>query len=108
MISKLKVLLGLTDDLQDDVLAVILESVTAHVSAYIGKPAPEELDFIILELATRRYQRLGSEGLKSDTTEGHSISFYDLSDELDPYKDILDKYKDDEGDGRTVGSVRFY
>ena len=94
MRERIKTLLGIEDTLQDDVLDIIIENVSKHLKAMIGKEIPEELNFIVEEITIRRFNRLGTEGMKSESVEGHSITFYDLKDEFVPYADIIASHKE--------------
>ncbi|SDB96457.1 phage head-tail connector protein [Shouchella lonarensis] len=100
--DKAKILLGIKDDLQDDVLDLIISNVTAHLMSLLKKPeVPPALDFVILEVVVRRFHRLGSEGMKTESVEGHSVAFYDLKDEFVPFLDIIAEYRDDEDVNRA-------
>lgn len=80
IIEQVKALLGITDDLQDDLLEVIKELTEAHFKAYTGQETiPANLEFIIVEVMVKRFNKLGSEGMSSQGVEGLSISF-DLDD----------------------------
>ncbi len=94
MLQKIKILLGISDNLQDAVITQIIEDVTSHLTLLLGKPVPAELDFVTREISIRRFQRLGSEGMKSELVEGHRVDFYDLDKEFDPYLKIIDSYKE--------------
>lgn len=94
MRERIKTLLGIKDTLQDDVLDIIIENVSKHLKAMIGKEIPEDLNFIVEEITIRRFNRLGTEGMKSESVEGHSITFYDLKGEFVPYHDIITSHKD--------------
>ena len=93
MLQKIKTLLGISDALQDTVINQIVEDVTSHLSILLGKEVPLELEFIIREISIRRFQRLGSEGMKSELVEGHRVDFYDLDKEFDPYMAVIENYK---------------
>ncbi|MBW8350776.1 phage head-tail connector protein [Bacillus sp. IITD106] len=94
MLERIKTLLGIEDTLQDDVLNIIIENVSAHLKALLGKDVPSELEFIVTEISIRRYNRIGTEGMKSESVEGHNITFYDLKDEFVPYESIIAAHKD--------------
>ena len=69
---------------------------------------PSQFDWIIVETVIRRFNKIGAEGMKSETVEGHSITFYD-GDELDNYKFYFDKYNNEEIIGtERQGRIRFY
>src|SRR5690606_23881902 len=93
MRERIKTLLGIEDTLQDDVLDIIIENVSKHLKAMIGKEIPEELNFIVEEITIRRFNRLGTEGMKSESVEGHSITFYDLKDVFAPYEEVIAAHK---------------
>jgi len=106
VLERIKTLLNIEDALQDDALDILISNVSDTLAAKLGKAIPQELGFIVEEIAIRRYNRLGSEGFKSETAEGHRIEFYDLDDEFKPYEDIIDRHKEDEHAARK-GKVTF-
>ncbi|MED4083874.1 phage head-tail connector protein [Halalkalibacterium halodurans] len=97
MLENIKVVLGIQDELQDDVLNILISNISNHLKALLGKEIPNELNFIVEEITIRRFNRLGTEGMKSESVEGHRIDFYDLKDEFTPYQDVIDAHKDDDG-----------
>ena len=112
IVSKVKTLLDIKDDLQDDAINLIVDNVAKHLLMKIKtknktiEVIPEELDFIVEEISIRRYNRLGSEGFQTDSVEGHSITFYELEKDFTPYQEIIDDYKEEDySSGR--GRVRF-
>nr|WP_090399660.1 phage head-tail connector protein [Natribacillus halophilus] len=105
--EKVKTLIGAEDDLQGGQLEVIIENIESHLIYLLEKDnVPERLKYIVVEIAVRRYNRLGSEGMQSDSVEGHSITFYDLEKDFEPYQAIIDKETKREGIGR--GKVMFF
>lgn len=97
MLERIKTLLGIEDSLQDAVLSIIIDNVSSHLRALLGKEIPEELNYIVEEITVRRFNRLGTEGMKSEAVEGHSVTFYDLKDEFVPYEDVINAHKADNG-----------
>ncbi len=111
--KNIKVVLGIQDELQDPVLDVLIKNVRdllkgklRIVNKSITK-VPEELEYIIEEITLRRFNRIGSEGMKSESVEGHKIDFYDLDKELDPYLDIIDDYAENDEPKPKRGKVMF-
>lgn len=94
MLTRIKTLLGIDDNLQDETLNIIIENVTSHLQALLGREIPTELNFIIEEITIRRFNRLGTEGMKSESVEGHNVTFYDLKDEFVPYADIIAAHRE--------------
>lgn len=109
-----KTVLGIQDSLQDDVLDVLISNVSSHLLGLLKKVnkdisvIPSEINYIVEEITIRRYNRIGTEGAKSESVEGHTISFYDLKDEFVPYQDIIDDYKDGSEDSAKRGKVTFF
>lgn len=52
---------------------------------------PVELEYIVDEATIRRFNRIGSEGMKSESVEGHSVTYID-GDELAPYESVIVAY----------------
>ena len=69
---------------------------------------PAELEYIVDEATIRRFNRIGSEGMKSESVEGHSVT-YDMSDVLDPYESAINDYLEGlkPDDGRKKGVIYF-
>src|SRR5699024_6237148 len=107
MIERIKTVLGIKDTLQDEVLDIFIDNVTRHLSALLGKEVPAHLNFIVEEIVVRRFNRIGSESMKSESVEGHSITFYDLDKEFTPYESIIDAEKDKTEGINSRGKVYF-
>ncbi len=112
-LENIKTVLGLEDGAQDAVLDILIRNVSNHLKGRLKKvnktitDVPEELNYIIEEIVIRRYNRIGSEGYKSDDVEGHKVTFYDLKDEFVPYQEIIDGYKEDDKSEPRRGRVMF-
>ena len=63
-----------------------------------------EMQYIIIEVAIMRFNRLGSEGLSSHNVEGESLSFID--DDFAPFSDDIQAFLDTQKVG-SRGKVRF-
>ena len=88
MINKIKILLGITDN--DELLNEIIEITEYKILNYINKKTlPEELEFILIELVISRFNKIGSEGFSSESTDGKNISY---EDDFENYKQYLDDY----------------
>ncbi len=108
VIDNVKTMLGIEDSLQDAVLTIIINNTESHLRIWLKKHAgleeiPTELNYIIEELAVIRFQKLGSEGMKSESVEGHSVSYNE--DDFKPYSSILDTYKPQQ---HKTGKVMFF
>lgn len=106
ILENIKTLLGIRDSLQDEILNILINSVSSHLKIILGREIPEELNYIVQDVVIKRYNRLGSEGMKSESVEGHSVVFGDLDKDFAAYQDVINKYKTDTGvTGR--GKVKF-
>lgn len=98
MLERIKTLLDIKDSLQDPVLNIIIENVTSHLTGKLRRvnktidTVPDELNYVIEEIAVRRYNRIGTEGMKSESVEGHKVDFYELDKDFAPYQEIIDDY----------------
>lgn len=96
-LDELKTMLGLaTDDTsQDSVLALILKNTDLQLRFKLaldaGKQVPNELAYIPIEVAVRRYNRLKNEGMTSYTQEGESITFN--SNDFDDFQADIDDWR---------------
>ena len=107
MLENLKIMLGidLDDTSIDDRLRLILSNTTSRLKMLLGGvDVPEEMEYIILEVATARYNRVGSEGLSSHAVEGETLSF--TENDFSPYMDEIQAYLDAQNTA-TRGKVRF-
>ena len=106
MLDNLKALLGLQEDIsQDKKLQLILTAAKSRLKLLLGGiEPPEELNYIILDVAIIRFNRIGSEGLSSHSVEGESLSWSenDFAGYMDDIRSYLDSRKE-----ITKGKVRF-
>ena len=90
-LQKVKVLLGIKDELQDEVLEIIESLTLSHFKAYTSQTqVPNELNYIIIEVMIKRFNRIGSEGYTSKGIEGLSLTFN--QSDLNEYAKILKQY----------------
>lgn len=88
IIEQVKTLLGISDDLQDNLLSVIKDLTEAHFKAYARQDnIPENLNYIITEVMVKRFNRIGSEGMTSQSVEGLSMAF--KLDDFEEYDKVI-------------------
>ena len=107
MLNDLKLMLGIeaTDTDLDSKLNLILKNARQQLKAKLGGiDAPESLDYIILEVSIKRFNRIGSEGLASHTVEGEALSFVD--DDFNGFSDDIQAFLNSQKDS-VKGKVRF-
>ena len=108
-LEDVKTLLSITDNEQDELLKKIIENTEKRLLTFLPpdkQVVPQRLDFIIEEVAVKRYNRVGAEGMTSETLDGHSTKFQD--DDFDEFLSFIERlYPPAQGTGRT-GSVTLY
>lgn len=88
-LTTVKTLTGVYE--QDDVLLEIIQIVKEKILSYLGlDEIPNALGWIVVELSVARFNRIGSEGISSESVDGGTSSY--IEDELGQYKVYLDKY----------------
>ena len=87
-------MLGLANVDDSAVINVIEDCVdvaTSRLLIRIGaEVVPEQLGYIVREVAVRRYNRIGSEGAASHTVEGESMSWNE--DDFEPFEADINAY----------------
>lgn len=107
ILKNVKLFLGLTESEteKDDLLLMIIGNIKKQILAMPDltlTEIPPELDFMIEEIAIVRYNRIGSEGLKSETVEGYRADY--TNDDFKPYAVYLAQYLPQDTDWQE-GSV---
>lgn len=96
-LSDLKTMLQIKDDKRDGILKLIIKNTTSALSFKLGLKVddniPSELDFILLEVAVKRYNRLANEGMSSYSQEGQSITF--STNDFDEFASDITAWKDE-------------
>ena len=88
LLNRIKTLLQIQDN--DELIYEIVEITKEKILNYINeKELPSELEFILIELSIERYNRIGSEGIASESVDGKNISY---DDNFENYKTYLDDY----------------
>ena len=88
LLNRIKTLLQINDN--DELIYEIVEITKEKILNYINKEElPKELEFILVDMAISRFNKIGSEGFASESTDGKSISY---EDDFENYKQYLDDY----------------
>lgn len=107
MLNELKLLLGiaLDDTSLDAKLKLIISTAIARLTVLLGGvEPPASLDYIIREVSIIRFNKIGSEGMKSQTVEGESMTFDD--NDFSGFMDEIQAYLDGQKESAR-GRVRF-
>lgn len=88
LLNRIKTLLQIQDN--DELIYEIVEITKEKILNYINQEElPKELEFVLVEMAISRFNKIGSEGFASESTDGKSISY---EDDFESYKTYLDDY----------------
>ena len=104
-LNTIEILLGVENDAR---VITLYERYSALLLVRLQKSdpdildVPEELEYIVDELTIARFNRLGSEGMTSETMDGHSASYDDV--DLVSYESAIIQYLDSNS---KLGRVRF-
>lgn len=96
------------DTSKDNLLNLIVANTEASLKVKLHKKAtekvPDELNYILLEVAVRRFNRLKNEGMANYSQEGETITFN--NNDFDDFKDDINKYLID-NEVQSRGVARF-
>lgn len=88
-LNRIRVVLGVYD--QDELLSELINITQEKIISYLNVgEIPKSLSWILVELVVQRFNRIGSEGLTTESVDGKQNSY--IEDELSPYKVYLDEY----------------
>ena len=88
LLNRIKTLLQINDN--DELIYEIVEITKEKILNYINeKELPKELEFVLVELAIERFNKIGSEGIASESIDGKNVSY---DDSFENYKVYLDYY----------------
>jgi len=85
ILDSVKLRIGLTDTMQDNLLNELIEDATARVLAYINQDGvvnqtvPDAVTWVIKDIVVKMYNRIGDEG-KQSGTEGNVSNTLEAND----------------------------
>lgn len=92
ILQKVKINLGIDDNIQDDLLCHLIDNVVNHFRlAYATDSVDARFGFIIEECVLKRFNRRGAEGATSETVDGHSVFYETDKYEFLPYNELLQR-----------------
>lgn len=108
-LDDLKVMIGPAADLQEDRLKLVIRQTEAQLRLKLRKKAgesiPDELAFIVTDVAMRRFNRVGDEGKSASSQDGLSTT-WDTDDFADYAGDIAD-WLDQQDQHKSLGHGAF-
>ena len=85
----------------------VIKNVVNHFkSEYDVEEIDDKLAFIFEDCVIKRFNRRGAEGAKSESVDGHSMSYYDNETEFKPYDNMLQRLYGISGESKE-GEVLF-
>jgi Phage gp6-like head-tail connector protein len=87
----IKKLLRITDNSEDEILAILRDNAIGAVLLYLGEDTlPPPLEFVITEMTVIRYNAMMTEAIV--TTANTGVAYTYGKEDLFPYMDMLDVY----------------
>ena len=88
LLNRIKTLLNIEGN--EELILEIVNITESKILNYINATEmPKELEFVLIELSVQRFNRIGSEGIASESIDGKSVSY---DDDFTGYKHYLDDY----------------
>lgn len=110
LLARIKRLLGLTDASKDDILNDIIYIMSNAIMSYCGvDTVPTKLEYICVEATIARYNRLGAEGLSSESIDVIQSTY--IEDVLSTYYTVMDRWIEENASTTGIGSskkVKFF
>lgn len=93
ILANVKIKLSIADDSEDDLLELLLNDAYNYMMIYFDGEVPTELQFIMENVAVKKYRRLGAEGIYIEKIDVLSTT-YESGDDFAEYIPIMTKYKE--------------
>lgn len=90
-LENVKLLLSIDDDKQDSLLNIIINNTEKRLISLLPldvEEIPVRLEYIVEEVAVKRFNRVGAEGMTNESIDGRSNTFQD--NDFDEYMDVID------------------
>ncbi|MFG5045791.1 phage head-tail connector protein [Staphylococcus haemolyticus] len=92
-LDNVKLLLSINDNVQDKLLNRIIDNTEKRLVSLLPletEEVPERLEYIVEEVAVKRFNRVGAEGMTQESVDGRSNTFQ--ANDFDEYMDVIDQY----------------
>lgn len=106
ILQDVKDVLELPDDSKDNQLTGFINRISKRLRVRLNFPptVPDELDYIVVECAIKRFRQKGDEGMSSYSQEGESIHYDSL---LDEYEQEILAWNEKQSGRKKRGRIRF-
>ena len=108
-LENVKTLLSIKDTAHDELLSKIIDNTEKRLLTFLPADetqVPDGISFIIEEVAVKRYNRIGAEGMTSETLDGHSTKFND--DDFEEFISFIERLYPQNRGSYSKGKVTFY
>ena len=92
-LDNVKLLLSINDNVQDELLKRIIDNTEKRLISLLPvdiEEVPDRLEYIVEEVAVKRFNRVGAEGMTTESVDGRSNTFQ--ANDFDEYMDVIDQY----------------
>ena len=93
ILENVKIKLSIIGTEEDALLEILLNDAYNYMMIYFDGDIPTELQFIMENVAVKRYRRLGAEGISIEKIDVLSTT-YESGDDFAEYIPIMTKYKE--------------
>lgn len=107
LLDRIKLMLGINDNDRDALITEIIRLSAMPVLLHIKQDSlPGELEWIVVELAVARYNRIGAEGLSQEQSDNIRNTYE--GNVLDKYIQHLDAWVEANTEATEAPKVRFF
>lgn len=103
-LENVKLLLSINDNVQDELLKRIIDNTEKRLISLLPsdmETIPDRLEYIVEEVAVKRFNHVGAEGMSQESVDGRSNTFQ--ANDFDEYMDVIDQYTPRNSDKRGAG-----
>ncbi|MGX7077358.1 phage head-tail connector protein [Globicatella sanguinis] len=109
LLAEVKLFKGINDNEQDALLKLIITDSIERILSYVNRNRndadvlsvlPDSVNYIVRDVAIKRFNKINSEGTVADSEEGRSYTWE--TSYLSEYKDILDSLTNKEYGGQGI------
>lgn len=90
VLENVKKLLSINDDKQDELLEIIISNTEKRLISLLPvdiEQVPDRLEYIVEEVAVKRFNRVGAEGMTQESVDGRSNTLQ--NNDFDEYLDVI-------------------
>ena len=109
ILEDVRLFLGLDEEQtsKDNLLSLIIKNTSTRLKSILGgvETIPPELEYIVVEVTIKRFNRIGSEGLTEHGVEGENVKFIG-NDDFEEYQSDIGRFLNKDV-GNKKGGFKF-